>query len=374
MTNNSENEPIHVLHVVPGLLAGGMELTMAKVIRGLNGDRMSHTVVALKAEPQIADQFPEETEIHCLHAKSNEMRLPGRLSEVIRETKPTVIHARNWGAWPDTVAASLFVRRRPPVILSFHGLGRAGYMPLRRRVASWGLARMCAALFAVSDESKELMVSKWGWPREKTRVIPNGVDTDRFAPLRREAQNRRLNVGTVGNLRPVKNQALLVRACADLIQDGVDLEIRIAGEGEERDALDQLAHQLKIGDQLKLCGRVDDIPGFLNELDLFVLSSDSEQHPNALNEAMACGLPCVSTRVGCVEELLDEGRCGRIVPPGQQHEMSTAIRELIDNPSVRDQFGRLARERACDHYSLPKMLAAYEALYRTCSRVGEDMP
>lgn len=361
--------PCHVLHITPGLLAGGMELAMAKVICGLNGGRIRHTVVALKDEPQIAGFMPGDTEIHCLRAVPNELCLPMRLAELIRKAKPTVIHARNWGAWTDTVAASLLVRNRPAVLLSFHGLGKAGYMPLRRRAASWALARMCQALLAVSSQSKELMVSRWGWPRDKTEVIPNGVDTDRFAPIVAERRRQRFVVGTVGNLRPVKNHALLVRACADLVRAGYDLELRIAGEGEQRTALLQLAHDVQMGDRLRLCGRVDDIPAFLNELNLFVLSSNSEQHPNALNEAMACGLPCVATRVGCVEELLDEGRCGKIVAPGHLAEMSQAIRDLHDSPATGIQFGRLARQRACEHYSLAKMLAAYESLYQRCSGV-----
>ncbi len=358
---------LHILHVVPGLSPGGMELGMAKVIRGLNGEQMRHTVVALKDEPQIAGLMPGETEIHCLHAEPNELRLPMRLAAVIRSAKPTVIHARNWGAWPDTVAASLLVRPRPSVILSFHGLGKAGYMPLRRRAASWALARMCSTLFAVSNQSKELMVSKWGWPRDKTQVISNGVDTERFAPRIESPTGSRPVVGTVGNLRPVKNQALLVRACAEIVQEGQDLEVHIAGEGEERDALANLAAQTGLGDRLKLVGRIDDVPAFLHRLDVFVLPSDSEQHPNALNEAMACGLACVATRVGCAEELLDQGQCGIIVPPGKHLEMTAAIQELIQNPSARKQYGQAARRMACDHYSLRRMLNSYETLYRHCS-------
>ena len=359
--------PPHVLHVVPGLLPGGMELAMAKVISGLNIESIAHTVVCLKEKPQIADRLPRETRIICLHSKPNQLGLPVRLAQVIRETHPTLIHARNWGAWPDTMAASLLVRPRVPVILSFHGLGKAGYMPWRRRLASWGLARLSAALFAVSNQSKEMMVTKWGWPRAKTEVIPNGVDTKRFAPVERQVRASRVLVGTVGNLRAVKNHVLLVRACADLVETGYDLELRIAGEGEERDAIAALAKQSQVGDRLKLAGRVDNVAAFLNELDVFVLSSDSEQHPNALNEAMACGLPCVATRVGCVEELLDKGRCGRIVSPGDKSEMAAAIRELIDDPAAGIRFGRLARQRACEHYSLEKMLAAYESLYRRFS-------
>ena len=371
--STKSNAKIHVLHVVPGLLAGGMELGMAKVVCGLNNGRMRHSVVALTGEPEIADRLPASAEVHCMHAWSNEPALPFRLARLIRRIRPTVVHARNWGAWPDTAAARLLARRKLPLILSFHGLGKAGYMPLRRRLASWVLARMATSLLAVSNQSKELMVAKWGWPCHKVDVIPNGVDTDRFAPAAKDRNGQRVIVGTVGNLRPVKNHALLVQACGDLVRRGVDLEVRIAGEGDERANLVSLAASLGLENRLQLAGRVEDVPGFLRNLDVFVLSSDSEQHPNALNEAMACGLACVATRVGCVDELLCEGRCGKIVSPGDRAQMAAAIGGLISSPSLKKEVGAVARRRACEGYSLQTMLNAYDRLYSRLSGFGSAL-
>ncbi len=357
----------HVLHVVPGLLPGGMELAMARVISGLNSGRMRHSIACLKEDPQIADRLPAATDIHCMHSKPNELQLPVRLARLIRRVRPTVIHARNWGAWPDTAVGRLLGGPRISLVLSFHGLGKADYMPRRRRAASWILARMATGLFAVSNQSKELMVAKWGWPERKVEVLPNGVDTDRFLPGKRCERRERTVVGTVGNLRTVKNHPLLIRACGELVRRGLDIEIRIAGEGEQHETLTALAKSEGLGDRLKLFGRVEDVPGFLQQLDIFVLSSDSEQHPNCLNEAMACGLPCVATRVGCVEEMFDEGRCGTIVTPGDHDQMVAAIDELIVNPARRQPLGSAAREHACEHYSMSTMLAAYDSLYTRLS-------
>ncbi len=336
---------------------------MARVISGLSGERMRHTVAALREEPEMADRLPAPVRVHVMLSPPNELRLPLRLARLIRQDRPDVIHARNWGAWPDTVAASLLVRPRVPVVLSFHGLGRAGFMPWRRRAASFLLARMAAALFTVSEESKRLMVGRWGWPAARTQVIPNGVDTSLFTPAERPDRDGPLVVGTVGNLRPVKNQAMLVEACGRMAAAGHDVALHIAGEGEERGRLLALAESAGLRGRLRLFGRVDDIPGFLRQLDLFALTSDSEQHPNALNEAMACGLPCVATRVGCVDELLDGGRCGRIVAPGDVTALTAALTDLAAEPALRQPLGRLVRERACRQYSLEVMLARYEALY-----------
>ncbi|MBK6603370.1 MAG: glycosyltransferase [Betaproteobacteria bacterium] len=150
------------------------------------------------------------------------------------------------------------------------------------------------------------MVEHVGLREQDVAVIPNGVDTRRFAPTQRAHTTNELLVGTVGSLTPVKNQALLIRACARVIQQGLALRLDIVGEGRERPALEGLVRSLGMTGRVRLLGHIDDIPAFLNGLDLFVLPSDSEAHPNALSEAMACGLACIASRVGGVAEIADQ--------------------------------------------------------------------
>ncbi len=364
------SQSLHVLHVVPGLMAGGMELAMGQVIGRLDGEGIRHSIVCLKGEPEIGDRLGGDVEIHCMHARPNEAGLPVRLARLIRRVRPTVIHARNWGAWPDTALARLLVRPSVPLVFSFHGLGRAGYMPWRRRMASRALVRMTTELFAVSEQTRDMLVARWGWPAGRTRVISNGVDTERFAVLPGRPDNGEANIGTVGNLRPVKNHALLIRACRRLAAAGVPVRLRIAGEGPERDKLLRLADSVGFADRLTLAGRIDDVPAFLAGLDIFVLSSDSEQHPNALIEAMASGRAAVATRVGSVESVLDGGRCGRIVEPGDEAALSAAVGELVASPTLRADLAAKARRFVCENYSLDRMADAYRELYVRLSRTA----
>jgi glycosyltransferase involved in cell wall biosynthesis len=341
-----------------------MELAMARVISGLTNDRMRHSIVCLKGEAEIADMLPPETNIFCMHAKPNELKLPLRLASLVRKVRPDVIHSRNWGAWPDMCLGRILACRWPPVpfIYSFHGLGKAGYMPWRRRAASKIMVHVTSHLFTVSRQSRDLMVSQWGWPAKRTEVIPNGVDTSKFFPNPHPRKDR-LVIGSVGNLRAVKNHALILKACAKLAQQGNDLEIRIAGEGEEREPLLQLAQRLDLVGRLSLPGKISDVAGFLNDLDIFVLSSDSEQHPNALNEAMACGVASISTRVGCVEDLLDNGRCGKIIEPGDVEGLAMAIRDLSTSESLRESFSEAGLLQVRVAYSLEVMLKKYKDFY-----------
>ena len=355
---------IHVLHVVSRLALGGMELGMQRVISGLRGPHMRHSVACLTGQPEPDSLFDPAVEIHYLRSRPNAIALPLRLRRLIRRIRPTVIHARNWGAWPDMAVARLGTWRPIPLIFSFYGLD--GPMPLRRKLAFRALARVTTCLFTVSEASRRMLVADAGWPERRVEVIPDGIDTHRFRPGRRRLR-KRLVVGTAGSLKPLKNHPMLIRACADLSAGGTDVELRIAGEGPERPRLAQCAERLGFAGRLRLAGYVSDMPAFLRGLDVFALPSDFEQLPNALLEAMACGLPCVATRVGGAGEILDDGRCGLLVEPKDSGAMAGAIARLSRDQSLRRRLGKAACEQVCRKYSLERMLAAHEDLYRRLS-------
>jgi len=360
---SASDRRVHVLHVVPTLGVGGLELTMARVISELGKRGMQHSIVCLKGEAAIRDRFGDVVRIHCMNAGVNDLSLPWRLRKLIREIRPTVIHARNWGAWPDVALARLTVWPRVPLVFSFHGVDSPGPMPLRRRLAFRILAHFTTRLFTVSEASRRKLAEETGVPESRIGVIPNGVDTDRFAPALPKPEVGRFVVGSVGSLTAVKNHALLVRACGEVLRRGTDIELRIAGEGPERARLTEMAASLGMADRLRLSGLVGDVPAFLHELDVFVLSSSTEAHPNALLEAMACGLPCVATRVGGSPEVLEEGRSGILVEAEDPPALAEAVGRLAADRGERDRLGQAGRRRACDHYNMDRMLVSYEALY-----------
>ena len=113
------------------------------------------------------------------------------------------------------------------------------------------------------------------------------------------------------------------------------------------------------------------MPDFYRRLDVFVLPSRSEENPNALLEAMATGLPCVATDVGSVNELLDTGRCGVIVPSEDKETLADRLEELINDPHLRRELGEAARARACGQFAVARMLDEYRSLY---TRLASNMP
>lgn len=356
---------VHVLHVVRTLGHGGMEQNLRRVVIELGRRGLRHSILLLHDHPGVIS-FPPEVPIHRVVTAPRDPRMIAKIWRMLNRLRPTVIHCRNWGSWPDTALARLLTVPRLPLVFSYHGMeGREVSRSLRLKFQA--MARITTRIFAVSDAARTLLVDDYGLPRARIGVICNGVDTVRFQPRPLDAPRRRtsrLVVAAIGRLYPIKNLPLLMRAVDRVAAGGLDLELRIAGEGPEQQRLEALARTLRAGDRMVFLGHVQDVASVVRDADVYVLSSDNEANPNSLLEAMACGVPCISTDVGNVSELFDQGRAGIMVPPGDDAVLAAAIERLARAPELRASLGAAARARVVARYATGRMYDAYEALYR----------
>jgi glycosyltransferase involved in cell wall biosynthesis len=195
-------------------------------------------------------------------------------------------------------------------------------------------------------------------------VIPNGVDAtgvrDRTPD---EAARPVRSVITVANLRPEKNHETLIAAASMLAKDVPDLRFQIVGDGPRRQALEALVAASHLEKQVTFLGHQEDIGSRLAAADVFVLPSRSEAFPNGAIEAMAAGLPVIASAVGGLLELIDDGRTGLLVPPGEPAALAAALRRLIDDRPLAARLGAAARSHVRHHCSFDRMVAAFEDLY-----------
>lgn len=212
-----------------------------------------------------------------------------------------------------------------------------------------------------------------GFPAERFQWIPNGVDLARFRAAGREAERRRLGVAdderiviTVGNLRPVKNHGLLLRASRRLHDRGVAHRVWIVGEGAERERLADQARALGLSGSVELLGAAPDLVARYASADVFALASHFEGMPTVVLEAFAAGLPVVATAVGDVPALCKD--TGLVVPPDDEEAMVAALeRMLLDH--VFAQAQRTSALVTAEHFSIDEMTARYAAvLHRTAGR------
>lgn len=357
--------------MVSSLDAGGAERVVVDLVNHLPPG-IEPSVCCLERSGPMAAYLRPDVPVHEMHRRPG-LR-PGlvlRVARLIRSQRAAIVHTHNTA--PGLYGALAGFLTRTPVLQTKHGMNLVS----RRQTHVNRLAYLFTrTVVAVSGEARELALREAGG-KTRVTVIDNGIDTSRFAPdaEARAATRAGLGlspgttvIGTVGRLRPEKNQSLLLRSFSELADPPEGpLALVIAGDGPELTALRDLAASLA-DPRIRLLGRESAPERLLAGLDLFVLPSLAEGLPVALLEAMAVGLPAIVSRVGAMPEVVGEGRAGLVVEPGSMREMIEALRRLATDPSRRAAMGREGRCRVLARYSAERMAADYEREYRALAR------
>jgi glycosyltransferase involved in cell wall biosynthesis len=296
-----------------------------------------------------------------------------------------VIHAHELLSPTTTGILAKLLLRRPVVAHVLRG-GLLGDVAVLRRAPLgrprlWLFTRLVDAFVVVSAETEGELLAL-GVPRERLALVPYGVDTSRFRPapagerdrLRRELglDARRPVVLFVARLEPEKGAATLLDAWPAIKATIPDALLLIAGDGSERAALEARAGARP---DVRFLGAVRDPLPYLQAADCYTLPSASEGLPNSLVEALATGLPCVATTIGGSTEVLDHGRLGWLVPPGDASALAAAILEALRlDPAARRRRGAAGRARVQEQYSLETNADRLDGLYRRLAAVRRQRP
>lgn len=373
----------HALHIFSTFAPAGPELRAVELMAGL-GDGYRHTIVAM-------DDCLDAAERIVPGVKARTLAGPGvkQASKVIRWTwqlleaeQPDLLLTYNWGAFDAVLAARM--KSFPHHVHHEDGfnLDEADGQLTRRRI----LRRMCLPrvqhLIVPSSRLHSLAQSSWKVPGNQLSLIPNGVDVKRFCPQPAEVRNqvrRELGIpldahviGTVAGYRPVKRLDRLIRAAANLAPGNQETHLVLIGDGPKRGTLEALAREQRPpGGRVHFLGFRNDLPRLYAALDVFALTSASEQQPISLLEAMASGLPAVCTNVGDIHATLG-ALCNESVYDPDAHDLeaqlTAAFQRLLENPSLRKSLGAEARKRVKESYSSDAMIAAYRAVYESCGQ------
>ncbi|MFO1025815.1 MAG: glycosyltransferase [Acetobacteraceae bacterium] len=352
--------PPLVAHIFPTFAVGGAQVRFAAVANHF-GRAFRHIVVALDGNTGCRERLRPDLDIRfpaVAAPKGAMLANAWRFRSLLREWQPDTLVTCNWGAIEFALANLLPVTRHMHVVDGFGPEERAAQIP--RRV--W-LRRIALGRTPVVVPSRNLMriaIEIWKLPRDLVRYVPNGVDIDRFAPLGTARDG--LTIGTIAALREEKNIARLLRAFA-LLARTTPARLVVVGDGPERPALTALAAELGIAERVEFAGHQADTPDFYHRFDVFALASDTEQMPLSVTEAMACGLPVVSTDVGDVRSMVAEANAP-LVTPLDAAALARAMQALAGDPGLRDRLGAANREKACRDFNQAAMFATYGALWR----------
>lgn len=364
--------PFHVMHVVTNLgvdgRTGGMEYGVIKLANSLDRRVLRTSVVSsYEPDPAITRLLADDVScFHCARRPGNDVRWAARLWSLFRRERPDVVHTHSWG----TLVEGYLAARLARVSCVVHG--EHGTMHGRRyqlAVQRWVWNRVDCVM-AVSSRLADRLSAEVGHPRDRIRVVRNGLDLGRFTPDRRAVGRGRLGladdelaIGTVGRLVEVKDHANLVDALARVRGAGVRFRAFIAGDGPCRIDVEGRIRSLGLEDCTSVLGHRSDPESVLAALDIFVQSSKSEGLSNTVQEALGCGVSVVATAVGGTDELVSDGLNGLLVPPCDSEALAGAILTLARDPNRRELIGRENRLRAEREFGLETMLRGYVELY-----------
>jgi glycosyltransferase involved in cell wall biosynthesis len=202
-----------------------------------------------------------------------------------------------------------------------------------------------------------------GVPKERLSLIENAIDTDEFQRQRARESGARLCIGAVGRLSEEKGFDLLIRAVESLLDEGLKIELAIAGEGDREAALAQQIRESRHAEHLRLLGFQSDTRALFDSFDLFCLSSLREGLPNVVLEAMSMELPIVATRSGGMQSFARDGEDALLVDPGSVPELLGGLRRVLHDRALRDALARGARQRAERDCSFANRMARIAEVY-----------
>jgi glycosyltransferase involved in cell wall biosynthesis len=363
---------LSIVHVLSSYGVGGQERVALDLAIGQKARGHEVSVISLAPPPDgaMADEFAAAGIAVGRVAKRDGLdpSLVRRLTQALRERRADVVHTHNplpliYGAPAARLAGAAAIHTK-------HGMnpGGRGHRWLRRTVAGF-----VHEFVAVSDTTAAQARDQRDIAPRKLHTIPNGIRLDRYAPDPEARAAARVElglgdawvVGTIGRLDAIKNQAMLVRAIAPILSSRVRLVI--IGEGDARPEIEAAIAELPEPRWVVMTGRRMDVPRLIHAFDVFALSSKMEGLPLVVPEAMAAGLPIVTTSVGGLPGVVDDQVTGLVVPVDEQRFAAALARLEADRDRAR-AMGTRARSVALSRFSFDRMVDAYLALYERHAR------
>jgi L-malate glycosyltransferase len=364
-----------ILHLHSSFDLGGKEARATKLMNHF-GAKAEHTILSAVSgamgareaiDPKIKVVFPGDEAPSLAGFPSM-----GRYRKLGKYMKRfDLVLSYNWGSMDGVMAHTLLTRSMglPPLIHHEDGFNEDEIVKLKAK-RNWfrtiALQRS-HSLVVPSKTLEHIARTAWHQPIDKICRFPNGIDVARYGKkaqrgafpgfIRRDGE---IIVGTIAGLRAVKNLPRLVRAVAAA---GPNIRLAIAGEGSEREGIMAEAARPGITDRVMMPGFLKSPARYVGLFDIFALSSDSEQYPISLVEAMAAGCAVAATDVGDVRNIVTGPNRDFIVPREDEDALALAIRTLAVDGKLRTSIGEANRGRAFAEYGEVTMFARYQQLY-----------
>jgi glycosyltransferase involved in cell wall biosynthesis len=365
---------INVLHVYQNSKTGGIQQQILNLLKAYDRKLINPVFCCLGPRRELAEEMEAlGVEVVALGYERYTRFNAAIIFDLSRVLKEKNIHVLRTHKYRSNFYGRLAARlaHTPVVVASEHNIYIDKELRLGRRTINRLLARWTDQLVAVSEAIRRGVVRFDRIPEEKTMVIHNGAELGRFAGTHNGADIRAEFgadadiplLGFVGRLVPSKGLNYLLEAMSLIIKRHPSARLAIVGDGALMDKLKTKADSLGINGSIIFTGRRRDVPDILDALNVFVLSSVKEGLPNSIIEAMASGLPIVSSDVGGVGELITHEETGLLVPSKEPESLAQAVNHMLSNPAEASRMAAAARAYALANLSIEGTARTWERLY-----------
>ncbi|GAB4168743.1 MAG: glycosyltransferase family 4 protein [Rhodocyclaceae bacterium] len=361
---------MRILHTESSCGWGGQEIRILEEARGMRA-RGHEVTLACPREARIHEEAKRlGIPVTGLPIGRKNLRGLIALRRHLARSRPDVINTHSsTDSWLAALA-SLLLPDAPPLVRTRHISA-----PVPRNAASrWLYGSASAHVVTTGEALRETLIRDLGLAAQRVSSVPTGIDTVRFAPGDRIAARRELGlavdarwIGIIATLRSWKGHLDLLDALALLNRE--DVRLAMVGNGPMYDSLKTRIRELGLEERVLVAGEQRNPEQWLRALDVFCLPSyANEGVPQALLQAMATGLPAVSTPVGAIGEALQDGANGLLVAPRGARALAGAIDRLLGDRDLADRIGAAARAEAIERFGLDRMLGRMEAVFLAAVR------
>lgn len=371
-----------IAHVIFRLDVGGLENGLVNLINEMPPGAYRHAIICVTHATAFRNRITarDVTIIELNKKPGKDLPFYWRFFQALRKLRPDVIHTRNVNTielHPIAALAGVHARIHGEHgwdVHDLHGTSRK-YRVLRKIVRPF-----IDRFIVVSRGLEDYLVASIRIPPERIALIYNGVDPSKFLPRQTTeveaeqtaaAQSGETVIGTIGRMKEVKNQRLLVKAFVGLVHERPDRQSKIrlvmVGDGPLREEIMSDLREARLEELSSFPGSCDNIAEILRDIDVFVLPSRNEGISNTILEAMATGLPVVATRVGGTPEIVLDGITGTLTNDNDVSGLMSAISKYLEDPELRRRHGLAARERVQASFSLDSMVGKYLDVYSQSS-------
>lgn len=366
--------PPRVLQVTDHLRAGGAERMVAGLVTALADAGLARSVVCTGTgendAAELRDLVRAASDEHVVlgHRRQYDPRITARLAAIGRRHAVEVVHSH-----PGTLNPHAHVAARllgVPHVTTLHTMPGplTDDTPIRERADAWS-GRRCTAVVAPAETVAAAFAGPWRLGRDRVRIIPNAVFSNGADDEQRRAGRARVLpegpvVLTAARLLRAKGLYDLVDAARIVTAERADVRFAIAGDGPERDGLCAAVRAAGLEDRVLLLGHRRDVGRLLDEAAVFCLPSHHEGVPLSLLEALAHGLPAVSTGVGGVVDAVRDGEDALVVPPHDPAALARALGRVLDDPALVTRLAAGGRATAARDHTAALAAERYAALYR----------